>query len=228
MSLTLMHRRSGPASVAVLLAFAMSLVPHGAGAAQRMSAPAEAPEQSVAEPEPADDPAASPPEPPASHRSDLTVEDTRPKVQKIPQEEAEPPRSKSLRDTARTSAAERQVPSSPMQPMSLPTGENKTGVSAQSISVPKGPGTIEGMGESFSAQASTGIATFSRPSPCPRLAGMRSPPSAFPTPRPAQAAWPAWAGASGSPSSRGRAPVGSLRLVACGRTGLGAEPHPPA
>jgi len=30
---------------------------------------------------------------------------------------------------------------------SLPTGENKTGVSSQSISVPKGPGTIEGMGE---------------------------------------------------------------------------------
>jgi hypothetical protein len=32
---------------------------------------------------------------------------------------------------------------------SLPTGENKTGVSSQSISVPKGPGTIEGMGELF-------------------------------------------------------------------------------
>ena len=45
----------------------------------------------------------------------------------------------------------------------LPTGENKTGVSSQSISVPKGPGTIEGMGESFSAQASTGIATFAVP-----------------------------------------------------------------
>jgi RHS repeat-associated protein len=161
--------------LAVLLAFAMSLVPHGAGAAQKVPALAEAPEQSVAEPEPADDPAASPPEPPASHRSDLAVEDTRPKVQKMPQEEAEPPRSKSLRDTARTSAAERQMPSSPMQPMSLPTGENKTGVSAQSISVPKGPGTIEGMGESFSAQASTGIATFSVPIALPSARGDSQP-----------------------------------------------------
>jgi len=53
----------------------------------------------------------------------------------------------------------------------LPTGENKTGVSAQSISVPKGPGTIEGMGESFSAQASTGIATFSVPFALPKARG---------------------------------------------------------
>jgi len=54
---------------------------------------------------------------------------------------------------------------------SLPTGENKTGVSAQSISVPKGPGTIEGMGESFSAQASTGIATFTVPFAIPAARG---------------------------------------------------------
>jgi cytoskeletal protein RodZ len=58
---------------------------------------------------------------------------------------------------------------------SLPTGENKTGVSAQSISVPKGPGTIEGMGESFSAQASTGIATFSVPFALPAARGDAQP-----------------------------------------------------
>lgn len=57
----------------------------------------------------------------------------------------------------------------------LPTGENKTGVSTQSISVPKGPGTIEGMGESFSAQASTGIATFTVPFALPTARGDAQP-----------------------------------------------------
>jgi RHS repeat-associated protein len=40
---------------------------------------------------------------------------------------------------------------------------DKTGASSQAISVPKGSGTIEGMGESFSAQLSTGSASFSVP-----------------------------------------------------------------
>jgi RHS repeat-associated protein len=47
--------------------------------------------------------------------------------------------------------------------LALPTGGDKSGVTSQSISVPKGSGTIQGMGESFSAQLSTGIATFSVP-----------------------------------------------------------------
>ncbi len=46
---------------------------------------------------------------------------------------------------------------------SLPTGGDKTGVSSQAITVPQGAGKIQGMGESFSAQLSTGIATFSVP-----------------------------------------------------------------
>ncbi len=45
----------------------------------------------------------------------------------------------------------------------LPTGGDKSGVTSQAISVPKGEGTVKGMGESFSAQLSTGIATFSVP-----------------------------------------------------------------
>ena len=55
-------------------------------------------------------------------------------------------------------------------PASLTTGKNKTGASAQSISVPTGPGTIEGMVESFSAQDSTGVSTFQVPFalPAPR------------------------------------------------------------
>jgi RHS repeat-associated protein len=48
---------------------------------------------------------------------------------------------------------------------------NKTGVGAQAISVPDGAGSIEGMGESFSAQPSTGIATFSIPIAMPKARG---------------------------------------------------------
>ncbi|MBI5531670.1 MAG: hypothetical protein HY898_03070 [Deltaproteobacteria bacterium] len=67
------------------------------------------------------------------------------------------------------------TPAPNLQPASLPTGENKTGVSSQAISVPKGPGTIQGMGESFSAQPSTGIATFSVPFALPKARGAAQP-----------------------------------------------------
>jgi RHS repeat-associated protein len=47
---------------------------------------------------------------------------------------------------------------------SQPVGAgDKTGVSSQAISVPQGSGKIQGMGESFSTQMSTGVATFSVP-----------------------------------------------------------------
>jgi|GEM_PF-816301 len=47
--------------------------------------------------------------------------------------------------------------------LGLPTGGDKSGVTSQAISIPKGAGSIKGMEESFSAQLSTGIATFSVP-----------------------------------------------------------------
>ncbi|HYQ45101.1 MAG TPA: SpvB/TcaC N-terminal domain-containing protein [Polyangiaceae bacterium] len=49
------------------------------------------------------------------------------------------------------------------QPLALPTGEAKTGVSGKAISVPQGAGTLQGMGESYSAQLSTGDVSFSVP-----------------------------------------------------------------
>lgn len=52
---------------------------------------------------------------------------------------------------------------------------DKTGASSQAISVPKGAGTIQGMGESFSAQLSTGIATFSVPFSLPAARGDAQP-----------------------------------------------------
>jgi hypothetical protein len=55
------------------------------------------------------------------------------------------------------------------------TGENKSGVTSKAISVPKGPATIQGLGESFSTQASTGVAAFSIPFSLPRARGGAQP-----------------------------------------------------
>jgi len=54
-------------------------------------------------------------------------------------------------------------------------GADPSGVTAQSISVPDGSGSIQGMGESFSAQLSTGIATFSVPFALPKARGGAQP-----------------------------------------------------
>ncbi len=51
----------------------------------------------------------------------------------------------------------------PTQPTSLPNGADKTGVSSQAISLPQGSGKVQGMGESFSTQMSTGVASFTVP-----------------------------------------------------------------
>jgi RHS repeat-associated protein len=49
------------------------------------------------------------------------------------------------------------------QPLALPSGADKSGVTSKAIALPQGSGKIQGMGESFSAQLSTGIATFNVP-----------------------------------------------------------------
>lgn len=66
-------------------------------------------------------------------------------------------------------------PGGESKPSGLPTGADKTGVSSQAISVPQGTGKIQGMGESFSAQLSTGIATFSVPFALPPARGAAQP-----------------------------------------------------
>ena len=58
-------------------------------------------------------------------------------------------------------------------PLSLPSGANKSGVSSTAISAPDGAGTIEGLGESFSAQMSTGTASYSVPLAVPRGRGVQ-------------------------------------------------------
>lgn len=74
-----------------------------------------------------------------------------------------------------TKAADAPVASGDDQTAALPTGGDKSGVTSQSISVPKGSGTVQGMGESFSAQLSTGIATFSVPFSLPAARGGAQP-----------------------------------------------------
>ncbi len=48
-------------------------------------------------------------------------------------------------------------------PLDLPSGAAKTGVSSQAMSLPQGAGKVDGMGESFSTNLSTGVGTFSIP-----------------------------------------------------------------
>ncbi len=64
---------------------------------------------------------------------------------------------------------------SPITPTSLPGNGDKTGVSSQAISVPQGTGKVQGMGESFSTQMSTGAATFSVPFAMPDARGAAQP-----------------------------------------------------
>lgn len=71
------------------------------------------------------------------------------------------------------------VSSTPVAPAipaaSLPSGADKSGVTSQAISLPSTSGSIQGMGESFSAQLSTGIATFSVPFSLPSARGAAQP-----------------------------------------------------
>ncbi len=63
----------------------------------------------------------------------------------------------------------------PTNTIALPTGADKSGVTSKAISIPKGSGTIKGMEESFSAQLSTGVATFSVPLALPAARGSAQP-----------------------------------------------------
>jgi hypothetical protein len=72
---------------------------------------------------------------------------------------AQPPASTDPPPSAPSTPAEADV----QHLLALPTGGTTTGVSAQSISLPSGSGTALGMGESFSAQLSTGVASLTVP-----------------------------------------------------------------
>jgi Salmonella virulence plasmid 65kDa B protein len=57
----------------------------------------------------------------------------------------------------------------------LPGAPDKTAASSRAIAMPKGQGKVEGLGESFSMQSSTGVATFSVPIAVPPARGAVDP-----------------------------------------------------
>ncbi len=67
------------------------------------------------------------------------------------------------------------APKAPPVADSLPGGVDKTGVSSQVLSLPQGAGKIQGMGESFSKQLSTGIASYTIPISLPGARGGADP-----------------------------------------------------
>jgi RHS repeat-associated protein len=93
-----------------------------------------------------------------------------------PKQEVDVSDTASEREALERSATELAAPESvPMSTQSLVNGQDKTGVTSQAISVPQGAGKIEGMGESFSAQLSTGGGTFRVPFTIPAARGGVSP-----------------------------------------------------
>ncbi|MFI5296980.1 MAG: SpvB/TcaC N-terminal domain-containing protein [Polyangiales bacterium] len=62
------------------------------------------------------------------------------------------------------------VPATPA-PETLTLGGDKSGVSSQAITTPAGSGKVQGWGESFSAQLSTGVGSFSVPLSLPDARG---------------------------------------------------------
>ncbi len=62
-----------------------------------------------------------------------------------------------------TTASTPDEASEPITPLALPSGPAKTAVTPQQISLPKGEGSIEGMGESFTPNLSSGTGTFAVP-----------------------------------------------------------------
>jgi hypothetical protein len=63
----------------------------------------------------------------------------------------------------------------PVAMMAMAASEGSTEISAQATSLPQGAGKAEGMGESFSAQLSTGIAAYALPLAVPSSRGVAQP-----------------------------------------------------
>jgi hypothetical protein len=139
------------------------------GPVARASSPDESPSASETEGEP-----------PAASQAEIDV----PQEGSPERQSAEPaPRTKkdtklSAKIAEGASASAGPVPAvaaPPPEAASLPSGADKSGVTSQAISLPSTSGSVQGMGESFSAQLSTGIATFSVPFALPSARGAAQP-----------------------------------------------------
>ncbi|UJR85584.1 SpvB/TcaC N-terminal domain-containing protein [Sandaracinus amylolyticus] len=68
-----------------------------------------------------------------------------------------------VRDELRDRAVVPETEPTEIEPTSLPTGGDRSAVSSSRIALPDGEGSIEGLGESFSASLSSGALSFSLP-----------------------------------------------------------------
>lgn len=190
MTLVHMRRFSAPIAVVTLVTFMAPLLHTGrAGAQSDSAAPpvSEAPDIAPRSPEPSGVDSTVERAPGAGAKSGPTDIEQRPGapiaegkqsagdptrpgwLKRV--EEPEPPgviradKTASLKPAPSAAAAARlsAEDAAGVSALALPSGADKTGVTGKAISVPNGSGTIDGMGESFSAQLSTGVATFSIP-----------------------------------------------------------------
>ena len=84
--------------------------------------------------------------------------------------------SKAKASAATTSAAAPKATVDATTPAAAPAAApDRAAVSSHAIALPQGQGKVEGLGESFSVQASTGIATFAVPIPVPPARGAVDP-----------------------------------------------------
>ena len=118
-----------------------------------------------------------------------------------------------IRATGATPSEPISLAGAPSVPQSLPVdGTGKTGVSSQAISLPQGTGKIQGMGESFSTQLSTGVANFTVPFTLVPARGGAQPSLSLSATAPGPATGSReWAGRSAFRSSRGR-PIAASRV----------------
>ncbi len=189
MSLTRFRRRAGaPTAIVTFACFAMTLSPAriaraaGGGQTETPAPPSAAANAPV---ETGTDPGASgavqhPDATETAATPQLDTRDTATAQTNSPPdpdgtEQAGPPQQMDpSKSTAATTGSAAQTGPA-VSPEALPTGADKSGVTSKAISVPKGSGSIKGMGESFSAQLSTGIATFSVPFALPAARGGAQP-----------------------------------------------------
>ena len=148
--------RRVPVTLVTLVSFIATTVPHSAFADAAPARDAKVEERA----EPVERPAA-PAE--SSHESKVTDESVsqRASAKVAPVED---------KGSAGAGAA-----ADPATTLSLPTGADKSGVTSQAISVPQGAGKVQGMGESFSTQLSTGVAMYSIPIALPHARGGAQP-----------------------------------------------------
>lgn len=177
-ALIALHRRSSPIALVAILSVLLPIIaPARVLAAEASSDTGPVPTTTVvgssAEPELRDAPgtlAGSVTDKTIDPQPDATAVDAEALQKQLHRstDSVEPPDSKAVEELATASAVETKA-------AVTPGSADKTGASSQAISVPKGAGTIQGMGESFSAQLSTGIATFSVPFSLPAARGGAQP-----------------------------------------------------